>query len=82
MGHEPGVIRLIFIRFLCHQAFWISLFKNGGLLIELNTLWGTQVQAESLLMMHSWKPCPKDTAGHFLHTPDTDRDTCRAPAHP
>jgi len=38
-------------------------------------LWGTRVQAESLLMIHLGKFCVKDSLDLFLQTPDTGLDT-------
>ena len=46
------------------------------------SLWGTRVNADSLLMMHPGIHRIKDLIRQFLHTPDTDQDTYRAPAHP
>ena len=50
---------------LLQNLVWIQKFNKGGPTIELLSVWGMRVQAESLLIMHPVKRRVKESVDRF-----------------
>ena len=62
---SPGLCKTL--SFAAPSLARISTLNRGNPPIKLPSLWGTRVQAESLLMTHPGERQVRDSVGHFLH---------------